>query len=88
MDHHDDDATSAADIRHRKAFGRRIKWLRTAHGWSQEQLADAIGMDRTFLGKVERGKHGMNTTSLWPLAKAFGKSVPDLFIDDKGQPIR
>jgi len=84
---HDDDAAGPADRSRLKAFGLRIKLLRTASGWSQEQLAEAAGMHRTFIGQVERGQRGMNIISLWPLAKAFGTSIGDLFVDDKGRPI-
>ena len=44
-------------------------------------------MHRTFIGQVERGQRGMNIIALWPLAKAFGTSIGDLFVDDKGRPI-
>jgi XRE family transcriptional regulator, regulator of sulfur utilization len=83
-----DDGGSGPEDRSRlKAFGKRIKLLRTARDWSQEQLADAAGMHRTFIGQVERGQRGMNVVLLWPLAKAFGIPIGELFLDERGNPI-
>ena len=70
-----------------KAFGLRMKLLRVSRGWSQEQLAEAAGMHRTFIGQVERGQRGMNILGLWRLSRAFGVSIGDLFNDAEGRPI-
>jgi transcriptional regulator with XRE-family HTH domain len=70
-----------------KAFGLRIKLLRTARGWSQEELAEATGMHRTFIGQVERGQRGMNIIALWPVSEAFGIEIGELFVDEKGRQI-
>lgn len=70
-----------------KAFGMRIKLLRVSRGWSQEQLAEAAGMHRTFIGQVERGQRGLNVLGLWRLAGAFTIPIGDLFTDAEGRPI-
>lgn len=70
-----------------KAFGLRMKVLRVSHGWSQEQLAEAAGMHRTFIGQVERGQRGMNILGLWRFSRAFGIPIGDLFTDVEGHPI-
>lgn len=70
-----------------KAFGLRIKLLRVSRSWSQEQLAEAAGMHRTFIGQVERGQRGLNVLGLWRLARAFNIPIGDLFIDVEGKPI-
>jgi transcriptional regulator with XRE-family HTH domain len=85
MDH--DDAGGQTNRARLKAFGLRIKLLRIARDWSQEELAEATGMHRTFIGQVERGQRGMNIISLWPLSQAFGIEIGELFVDDKGRPI-
>ena len=70
-----------------RAFGLRMKLLRVSRGWSQEELAEAAGMHRTFIGQVERGQRGMNILGLWRLSRAFGISIGELFQDEKGQQI-
>ncbi len=70
-----------------KAFGLRIKLLRVSRGWSQEQLAEAASMHRTFIGQVERGQRGLNVLGLWRLAAAFNIAIGDLFVDVEGNPI-
>jgi DNA-binding XRE family transcriptional regulator len=69
------------------AFGLRIKLLRVSRSWSQEQLAEAAGMHRTFIGQVERGQRGLNVLGLWRLAGAFNIPIGDLFLDVEGRPI-
>jgi transcriptional regulator with XRE-family HTH domain len=89
MDHKDSpkDAEGPLNRTRLKAFGLRVKLLRTARGWSQEQLAEATGFHRTFIGQIERGQRGMNIISLWPVSAAFGIEIGELFVDDKGRPI-
>ena len=38
-------------------LGSQIKTLRKARGWSQSQLADMAGLDRTTLGMLERNDY-------------------------------
>ncbi len=38
-----------------KKFGARVKELREAQKWSQEELADRTGLHRTYISAVERG---------------------------------
>ncbi len=83
----DDPPTGPAERARLKAFGLRIRLLRTAHGWSQQQLGEHAGMDRTFVGQIERGKRGMNILRLWPLAEALKMPISDLFTDERGFPI-
>lgn len=38
-------------------LGRQIKSLRKERNWSQQQLADMAGLDRTTLGMLERNSY-------------------------------
>jgi transcriptional regulator with XRE-family HTH domain len=40
----------------RSALGDLLRTLRTRRGLSQEAVADLVGMDRSYLGRVENGK--------------------------------
>lgn len=34
-------------------FGQRIKAIRSVHGWSQKQMADAIGVEQATVSRLE-----------------------------------
>ncbi len=36
-------------------FGRAVREARATQGWSQEQLAEAADLNRSYLGEIERG---------------------------------
>lgn len=57
-----------------QAFGIILKELRTSVGLSQEKLAFACGLDRTFISMLERGKRQPSLTSILILADAL--SIP------------
>ncbi len=49
--------TKVQDAALAEAFAAQLRDLRKEVGLSQEQLAHRAGVDRTFVGKLERGKH-------------------------------
>lgn len=40
-----------------KRFPMRLKQLREAKGWSQAKLAEAAGVSREYIARLETGKH-------------------------------
>ncbi len=66
-----------ADPRHE--FGSRVRALRRAHGWSQEQLADRAALHRTYIGSVERGERNISLVNMEKIAAALGIPLSDLF---------
>ena len=64
--------------RRRAAFGARVRALRRERGWSQEQLAHAAGLDRTYVGSVERGERNIALDNIWLLADTLGVKPADL----------
>ncbi len=59
-------------------FGERVRVLRQARGLSQEALALAAGLDRTYIGGVERGERNISLLNIQKIAQAFGVSPADL----------
>jgi transcriptional regulator with XRE-family HTH domain len=58
-----------------KDVGRRVRRIRTERGISQEELARAVGMHRTYLGGVERGERNLTLRSVERLADRLGVDV-------------
>ncbi|HHH43904.1 MAG TPA: XRE family transcriptional regulator [Gammaproteobacteria bacterium] len=55
-----------------------IRLLRVARGWSQETLAAVAGLDRTFVGAIERAERNITLVSAEKIAKAFDMTVAEL----------
>jgi len=61
------------------AFGQRLRDLRKAKGLSQEALALASDLDRTYVGGIERGERNVSLVNIEKIAKALGVPVRELF---------
>jgi transcriptional regulator with XRE-family HTH domain len=55
----------------KKQFGVRLKELRLAQHLSQEELADAAGLDRTYVSSCERGKRNISLENICRIAQAL-----------------
>jgi transcriptional regulator with XRE-family HTH domain len=60
-------------------FGRAVRALRTKAGHSQERFADLIKVNRTYMGKLERGKGNPTLEMLARIAKGLDVSLVKLF---------
>ena len=56
-------------------FGNRVRELRKKKGLSQEGLALESGLDRSYVGGVERGERNISLENITRLAKALDLSV-------------
>lgn len=63
---------------HRK-FGQRLKTLRKEKEMTQEDLAFKVGVDRSYMGFIERGEKNVTLKRLVEIAKAFRVSLSELF---------
>ncbi|MEE8428229.1 MAG: helix-turn-helix transcriptional regulator [Gammaproteobacteria bacterium] len=62
----------------RKVLAQRVRMLRSAQGWSQEVLADLSGLNRSYIGAVERFEHNIGLDNIEKISVAFNVSVADL----------
>jgi transcriptional regulator with XRE-family HTH domain len=69
------------DIRH--LFGEAVRRARRNAGLSQEELADLAGLDRTYIGGVERGERNAGLVALQKIADGLGLPLAKLFADVK-----
>lgn len=60
------------------ALGKAIRELRLEGEYSQEAFADEIGIDRSYLGGIERGEHNLALINLLRIAKALKLSASQL----------
>jgi transcriptional regulator with XRE-family HTH domain len=60
------------------AFGLVLRQMRERHDWSQEALAANAGLNRSFVGELERGQAIASLITVEKLAFAFGVSVTTL----------
>jgi transcriptional regulator with XRE-family HTH domain len=60
------------------ALGQAIRNLRQEAGLSQEAFADSVGIDRSYLGGIERGEHNLALMNLIKIAKSLRISTAEL----------
>jgi len=65
------------DIRVR--FGRSLRQRREKLRVSQEAFADMCGLDRAYVGGIERGERNVALVNIEKIAKALRISVSELF---------
>jgi transcriptional regulator with XRE-family HTH domain len=59
-------------------LGERIREKRKALEWTQEDLADHAGIDRSYIGGVERGERNLTFTILCQICAAMRCDVAAL----------
>lgn len=64
----------------KSAFGRVLREARVATGMSQEKFADAVGMDRTTISLLERGKQSPTIDTLFRLAEKLDLKPSQLIV--------
>jgi transcriptional regulator with XRE-family HTH domain len=60
-------------------LGRRVKALREAAHWTQAKLAEEIGVDTSYMVKIEGGKRRIQLETLGDIALALGRPVAEFF---------
>lgn len=63
----------------RKLLGQRVKELRLARGWSQEELAERMKSGAKYLSSLERGNENPTLDMLLNLARCLKVEPVDLF---------
>jgi transcriptional regulator with XRE-family HTH domain len=62
-------------------FGERVRAYRKKAGISQEALADRCGLDRTYIGGIERGERNVSLRNIATIAHALGVVISELMKD-------
>lgn len=64
-------------------IGEAVRARRIAAGLSQEALADSAKIDRSHMGKIERGERNVTLLLVERIATALGTSIAELMTDAK-----
>jgi transcriptional regulator with XRE-family HTH domain len=62
-----------------RQFGKAVKELRLKKAMSQQQLADACGLDISYVGQIERGQRNPTLGVIQGLASVLGVKMSELF---------
>ncbi|WP_040203376.1 helix-turn-helix transcriptional regulator [Neobacillus jeddahensis] len=57
----------------------KVRELRARFRWTQQDLADAIGVTRQTIGLIEKGDYSPSVTMALKVAKAFNVTVEEVF---------
>lgn len=73
--------TTTFDAELAQAFGAAVRALRTERGIAQETLANLAGVERSHMGKIERGEHAPTLAIIFKIAKALECSTAVLMAE-------
>lgn len=62
---------------------KRMKIARIEKDFSQEQLAEAVGVTRQTIGMIETGKFNPSLQLCLSICRALGKTLDELFWEDR-----
>ncbi|OQA19300.1 MAG: HTH-type transcriptional regulator SinR [bacterium ADurb.Bin363] len=60
-------------------FGKNLKQLRKQKKLTQEKLAEYAGLDRTYIGGIERGERNISLINIEKIAKALDIEIYEFF---------
>jgi len=60
-------------------FGRVVRQLRKEKGLSQEAFADLAGVDRGYMGNIERGKSNITLSKVFQISAALQLEPAQIF---------
>lgn len=60
------------------AFGKRVREMRKSKGISQESLAEMAGIDRSYMGNIERGEKNITLKKAYEICDALDIEIQDL----------
>jgi transcriptional regulator with XRE-family HTH domain len=66
-------------------FGNHLRSIRKIQGLSQENLAEKVGLHRTYIGMIERGEKNITLLNLIKLSNALEISINELMEFNNGQ---
>lgn len=66
-------------------INNRVRELRSDRGWTQQQLADAVGVSRQSINSIECNRYVPSLPLALTFARIFGCSTDDIFTMETGK---
>jgi transcriptional regulator with XRE-family HTH domain len=66
------------NIEYQQVFGKRVRELRKERGLSQVELAAKVGIDRSYMGFLERGERNPSLEVIAKIAEALSVTPDEL----------
>lgn len=63
-------------------MNNRLRELRERRGWSQGALAERLDVSRQTVNALETGKYDPSLPLAFRIARLFGETIEDIFLDD------
>ena len=64
------------------SFGKNLRLARLAKGFTQEQLANELGVEISQISRIERGVINTSITTLYSISKVLNVDISELFVFD------
>lgn len=64
-------------------MNNRLKVLRAERDWSQQDLADRLGVSRQSVNAIEKGRYDPSLPLAFRIARLFGLSIEEIFDDQQ-----
>jgi len=61
-------------------MNNRLRVLRAEHGWSQQDLADRLGVSRQSVNAIEKGRYDPSLPLAFAIADVFGLPIEAIFL--------
>jgi transcriptional regulator with XRE-family HTH domain len=62
-------------------LGKKLRDIRKSRGFSQESLANELEIDRSYVGRIERGEKNISIVMLRKILNILDISLTDFFKD-------
>ena len=64
-------------------FGENLRKLRLSKGFTQEQLANELGIEISQISRIERGVINTSITTLYSISKVLNVDISEFFVFNK-----
>lgn len=64
-------------------MNNKLRDLREARGWSQQELGDRLKVSRQTIIAIEKGKYDPSLPLAFSIARLFSRRIEDVFLPER-----